>query len=407
MRRGNIMDLKSKRHEICLELLKEVDEICNKGNIRYYLIGDMALAAYRDNDSITNPSVAIHAKDVKKFIKIVNENLKEGRGFEHPFVNADLPAFYLRYCNLNTLDCTRGEYNKYIYNCLHVNIRIISGMVKGGTKNKIKNKLAAFYRTSNKISTSGKSVKYKVLHKAFRTVRNILGFRRTAKWAFNAFLDVSSDKSENVKIEKKTFDRALFKEPSEVYIDDFRFNLPTDVEGYLESVYKNWTENKIKDDESSAVRVISTTESWESFENRLKECNFEQYYAELKKYKRENIKFSIYNRKVNGYYALLQRTNDRFLLYTQFMPLKDTIIKLYDQNNYDELREVLRPFINALEKNYKKNLGLCFDKEIFDITMKLYQADGKSKKAEALRKLVPNEHWAPIRVKNYKGEYIN
>lgn len=398
---------KNEKQKICLNLINEIDSICAANKIDYYFIGGMAISMYRDDEIITNGTIGIHAKDVKKFISAVGNNLDGSRALETPFDSPNLPALFLRYCDLNTLDCSLNSYKSYLYNCLHINIKIITGMPKGGLKNKIKRKIAAFYLTSNVTSTTGKSVKYKLVRKGIRFIRHIFGWKNTSKIAFNCFLSVSSDKSAKVKIDKKKYDRTVFGEPYEKFIGGFRYCLPTKVEKYLSDTYGKWKKKTVSDDKPSTTRAISANMSWKEFQRRMKECNFDQYYVELKKYKRENRKFSIYNKKVNGYYYLLERTNDRFLLYTEYKDKKKDIQQLFENESYSELKDILRPFISALEKNYKRGLGLCFDKEIFNITMGLYELDGKKKKADEMRALVPNEHWEPIRLKNYKGEYIN
>lgn len=89
------------------------------------------------------------------------------------------------------------------------------------------------------------------------------------------------------------------------------------------------------------------------------------------------------------------------------MPQKDKIIKLYNNEDYDTLKQILERYITCLNKNYKRGLGLCFDKEIFDVTMELYKRNGETGKADKLRRMVPDCHWEPVKIKNYRGEIIN
>lgn len=397
----------NEKQKSCMNLLKEIDKVCVENKIDYYLLAGMALSLYRDNTTITNGTIGIHGKDVKRFIDALQNSISGERFLETPINNPNLPAAYIRYCDLNTLDCSLSNYKSYLSNCLHINIKIITGKPKKDLKNKIKRKLAAFYVTSNTTSTSGKSIKYKIVRKAIRTLRHIFGWKFTSKLAFNCFLSSYSEKSDYVRIDKRKYKREAFGKPLEKNIGDFRCSFPTKIEYYLSSTYGNWEDKKIVDEEPSAFRALSAQISWDEFRKKMDDYGFRQYYIELKKYRRENLKFGIYNRKVNGYYALLERTNDRFLLYTQYKDKKDEIISLHQQKNFEELRKILAPFVQALEKNYKKKLGLCFDKDIFNITMDLYAHNGQKAKADKLRKLVPAEHWEPIRLKNYKGEYIN
>ena len=51
-----------------------------------------------------------------------------------------------------------------------------------------------------------------------------------------------------------------------------------------------------------------------------------------------------------------------------------------------------------LQQNYKRKLGLCFDKDIFDITMELLRYEGEEEYAQKLISLVPPSDYEEIHI---------
>lgn len=393
---------------VSLNLIREVTDLCNENNINYFFVGDAVIKLYRDKELPINPSIAINISDVDKFISVVNNKLPDNSGFDYIKTNPNFPSFFFRYSDLNTLDCSLEDYVNYKFNCLHIDIKVIKGTRKGGTAGKLKFMFYNLYKMSNVTSTRNKSIKYKGFRQIAKIIRGIIGKKKSANIAFRSFKNIYSGNSKTVSIDKYKYDSLLFKKKNELIISGCNVSLPSDIEKYLIETYGiNWMETVVDEYDMSQDRIVSCNISWGQFKRRLDDVNFDKYYMVLKQYSRANRMFSIYNRKVNGYYNLIERTNDRFLLYTEFMSQKNRIMELYDNKDYEKLNKILAPYISCLNKNYKRGLGLCFDKDIFNVTMELYKHNGNEKMAYRLRKLVPESHWEPIKIKNYKGEIIN
>ena len=88
------------------------------------------------------------------------------------------------------------------------------------------------------------------------------------------------------------------------------------------------------------------------------------------------------------------------------MPMKKLLRKLYEEQRYEELNELLKPYRSVLWDCYKKGLGLCFDKEIFDMTMHILKLEGSYTYVKKLQNMVPKNHWEPMTVTDYKGELV-
>ena len=128
-----------------------------------------------------------------------------------------------------------------------------------------------------------------------------------------------------------------------------------------------------------------------------------------KKFKLDLIqaKVSLYNHQINGYYAVVDRTQRRFAMYEKYMPMKSALVQLHQEERWEELNELLKPYRSALWACYKKKLGLCFDKDIFEMTMDILLREGSKTYVRKLRAMVPESHWEPLVITDYKGEPIN
>lgn len=95
---------------------------------------------------------------------------------------------------------------------------------------------------------------------------------------------------------------------------------------------------------------------------------------------------------------VLFRTADRFEMWCEYMPQKQELLELYEQGQYAQLHVKLMPYLNMLQQNYKRKLGLCFDKDIFDITMELLRYEGEEEYAQKLISLVPPSDYEEIHI---------
>ena len=96
----------------------------------------------------------------------------------------------------------------------------------------------------------------------------------------------------------------------------------------------------------------------------------------------------------------------RFKLWQKYMPMKDEIVSMHEKGDYDALAKVLKEYMYDMELCEEKELGLCFDEDILNITLDVYRHNGDAEHAEALNKLVPPEHREVLHIMDYKGDII-
>lgn len=93
-------------HKVLLEMLKVIDEICQKNDIPYFLNGGSALGAYRHKGFIPwddDADIAMMHSDYLRFIKALNKDLPDNYYFQcfetHREYNVLIPAMKIRMKN--------------------------------------------------------------------------------------------------------------------------------------------------------------------------------------------------------------------------------------------------------------------------------------------------------------------
>jgi hypothetical protein len=201
---------------------------------------------------------------------------------------------------------------------------------------------------------------------------------------------------------------SLVSSTSKVCFEGREFTTFAAVEQYLTIRYgEQYSAKTPQFTTASPTLLASAHVSYDAYVQRLnKEMDMEAVNQIQDEYNKLQKTVSSYNRKIERYYAIVARTEKRFAMYEQYMPMKEELLKLEKEGRYEELNQLLKPYRSALRACYKKNLGLCFDKEIFDITMNILAREGRTVYAARLRALVPEEHWKPMVITNYKGEPV-
>ena len=115
----------TREQQTILELLKEIDTICRKNKITYFLSPYFTLCAVTGRSFPKNPtSGAIYMKtgDMERFKNVFEEEPELRRALESMDNNKRFPGFHLRYINKDTLFYKLDDYGKYQYPGIAINI---------------------------------------------------------------------------------------------------------------------------------------------------------------------------------------------------------------------------------------------------------------------------------------------
>lgn len=394
------------------DLLRDLDGICSREGIRYYLCEETALAAYVKGgffNSCLQASVAMAPKDVLRFIEAVSKEKRPDRITDSMFSNNKYPDFTVRYGDPNSLMLKLPLHETPEKPMVAVTIHMIRYQPKRlvGIGNYIKK----FWKACCKpAATVGGT-----LHHTAVAICN--GIQHIGGTAFSRMLfKLWATMHQNRKGVKRSainsdlfhYSSKLSASESKICFEGKEFSTFANLPAYLEETYGENYKTKTPSYIIPAPNLlISANISWETYQKRLhEEMDVAALELQQEVYNKLQRKVSVYNRKIDHYYAVVARTEKRFAMYEKYMPMKEQLLQLDKEGRYDELNDLLKPYRSALRACYKKKLGLCFDKDIFEITMKLLQKEGRTAYAAKLRALVPEEHWKPMVITNHKGEPV-
>lgn len=395
-----------------LTLLTDLDTICQREGIQYYLCKETALAAYTTQGffpSCYEANVAMAADDAMRFIKAVNKEKRADRVVDSMYSNKNYPDFTVRYGDAGTLMMAL-PYNEA---SILPNIAITIHMIRFKSKNTVK----TYRRTRTlwkacvrpTVTVAGFSRRAAVM--TCHAVKNVLGGHLFSRWLFKMWVRIHSRKNnKNVSICAGTykFPNELLAGTTEITFEGHTFPTFANVETYLLKEYgKNWATCKPEYLVPSSSLLVSANVSFQEYVRRSKgQINYKLIHKQKLQLDLIQAKVSLYNHKINGYYAIVDRTQRRYAMYEKYMPMKEQLVQLHREERWEELNELLKPYRSALWACYKKKLGLCFDKDIFEMTMDILLREGSTTYVRKLRAMVPEEHWKPIVITDYKGEPV-
>jgi hypothetical protein len=209
---------------------------------------------------------------------------------------------------------------------------------------------------------------------------------------------------------KFVFDAEMLEDDTTIMMNGQEFPVFTELDTYLNKKYActNFRKMKPKFAVLSDKVLVSCHVPYDKYLEKAKEMgvDFDAITRDRLTCSRLEQQVSKDNKKINQYYAIVDRTEKRFAMYERYMPMKKLLKKLYEEERYEELNELLKSYRSALWACYKKGLGLCFDKEIFELTMEILKREGSYTYVKKLRKMVPESHWEPLVVTDYKGDLV-
>lgn len=364
--------MKSKQ-EIQLELLKEIDEICTKNNLRYILVEQKALYAYLNrtlNDDYRMVAVAMTQGDIDRFCQICTNENNDDRYVEGIFNNPHYLPMYVSYGNKKTTDFDTIHRNRNIHKGIRIRIYpIMKSVGKDGTTFDGWNKRLRKENTLRKIMNKqieNKKLGYMraglcVLNGAYSLTGG--GTRYYKEVKRNIFIDRWEDIQQysKVRIVNKYFSTDILKEIEKIEIDGVKLAFPKCIDEYFIQAYgKDYKERSIKSRNLRNHVVIDTETGYENVINDtgdiLKEIRsiHEDIVLKRKKVKNETV-------VVKNVWKLVRMTEKQIEFQDYFNEDKiDELLKLDLDNkqDFEKVDEELSPAISALRRY--ANLGMTF-----------------------------------------------
>lgn len=398
-----------------LELLVELDEICRKLGISYFLYGKTALFAVRSGqfEQEITPVIAIMADDVRVFYKYLEDNPKESRYLECPLNSPRFPRFCLRYGRSDSLYMNVGEIGRYQNWGLYVLIEIL--WQKEATE---KEELKNFTLEMGWEAYINPVIRTQKNESAYREVKKLshkYGEEQLGKILFEQQLKNISNQSEEYFIKRyknsrKYFPSGLFAEKVTVKLDEYNFWIPKNKTKYLNLIQgKSWKTKEVVPELLYSPDVFVNAEI--PFQDYLD--FFAEEGIEIEKKYEQRYRYLLYKRKLNKISEVISASwkrlflsGERYNLWYYYYPLKSQMREYYEHGKINELEQYLQPYIESAAQYMKDGLGLYFDDEIFNWYRYVMEKRNKSCVVDKVWKLTSDVDRKPIRIKTYDGKYV-
>jgi len=385
--------------EKLLELLKEIDVICKKHNITYYIDGGSAIGAIRHKGFIPwddDIDIAMTRENYNKFRKIIDKEIPSNRKFECMDNNPNYTMVYARYCDRETTSILRSSMLDVFESGVFIDIFILDPFPDDEKERRKYLKL--FYAYAEYINPYYYDT---IICENYKDVRKlafldkVLGRKR-----FNEYIEkkLFSYKEEDCKDYHFRFDlfnfiypKEYFEEPRIMEFAGMQGPVPTMIEDYLDIHYGD-TWMYIPDPDNQDVHNVVTNLNvpYQTFKEDYMKYISENAINIYKKFHKQRLKRHKYKNKLD----ILEYKNQS-ILYKEIILLgleKHDIEDLYKNNKYNELEEIFkRYYILQLDGNFRKN-NITIDIEDYlyiaiDVLIKV----GRYYDASKILKLYPNK----------------
>lgn len=378
-----------------LSLLKEIDEICRKHQIEYFLSPRLTLCAVERQPFPQNPLfgvVLMKVSEMERFRQVIENDPREKRALESMKNHKWFPGFYMRYENTDTVCINLDTARDYAYPGLGVNIYPLRTKVTSKAKRRRNNLQELGWQELCNAYSRDKSTKAVLSKFLVRMGCCIGGQQMQAARMYDSFCKNQQDPNAQkyiLKRKKQTtvYPAEIFQETKEVTLEGETFLAPCDIEKYLTisygADYKSVKESRYVVPTQMIVSArVSYTQVW-------KEAgDFEKYCRNRRKSVRKLIKSRRLKDYFNECWQYVEFCGRRMNLGVSYAKRKDYIKNLYKNEDYITLEKVFRPYFKMMQKSLEKGEVFAEDAEILDIYLDVLEKTGKTGQREKLRTMI-------------------
>lgn len=383
-------------------LLSEINEICKKAKISFFLSGSLISAALNNTKREKELSyyIVMHPADRKEFLNAMQRQLPENRRIESLESNSKYPDFSIKYCDINTIDFDLRSKGFYDINGVNITIYFIRPIDKRKYVRILKRMLYTTVEAIAYPSPFNCYSKKKVIAGCLgRIAKFFLGSKLIKKIAWKIIFTPGSTERK-VKGRIKDFWSTSIKLPTLNFSkckycnwNGESYPIPVNYVKYMKAQLLPTGAPYIRKTTSKLPYVVEFDTFCNDLNKKLDALKLKRkYFRANKKLYKCNKAFRIETSYLNYAWNIILRSASRFRLYKKYAPLKEKILKYYQEENYLKLEEILSEYIKELEDSDKRGLSISFDQDIFNIACYILKKQGKSDLVKRLIAKVPKEH---------------
>ncbi|MCI5530119.1 MAG: hypothetical protein MR406_08295 [Blautia sp.] len=374
----------NKEQKEVLSLLTEIDKICRKHGITYFLSPQLTLCSVTGQPFPGNPNAGVvymKIGDMEQFRLALEQEMPERRILESMNNNKRFPGFFLRYTNMDTLDFRLNEGRNFRYPGIGVNILPLRGKIS-----------SRFRHLWNRVEEVGwiemgdfygdKRGKKKFLCRMFMRLRCITGRARLGRSLYRHFCkrqDVENTGEYVLRLKKKAvyFPRETFEAVRKVKLEGKTFCAPENLELYLAKYYGK--EYRTKVFEKYIPKSSEMVSALVSYEDYFQEVGSQKSFIKKRNRARRKDTYGKNRRKyLTWCWNYAKFCGFRIELERYYLEKKDYIENLYRNKDYPALEEIFAPYTKAMVKSLKNNEIFAPDEELLEIFLDVLEKTGRT-----------------------------
>jgi lipopolysaccharide cholinephosphotransferase len=249
--------------ECFLEMIKDIDRVCEKYGICYMAAGGTALGAVRHKGFIPwddDVDLLMPHDDLKKFIEVFDSELGDGYEMTSPNSQYYLESMITAIYKKNTLKASLNSYNTPFPKGIHIDIfpiervpmnpvvRFFKGYSAMALQYIAVSALFYHYRNKEKKEFFYQSFAGKINYNIRCLVGFLTSFRSYEKWgnAFNNYVQWHKDSNlwavptDMGHYFGHIMPKSVYYPPRKAEFEDFLINVPNDTDSYLKNQYGDY-----------------------------------------------------------------------------------------------------------------------------------------------------------------------
>lgn len=385
-----------KEQQVVFSLLKEIDEICRKHKITYYLSPRLALCAVEGQPFPQNPQfgvVLMKVPDMECFRQITDEQLKDKRALESMKTHKWFPGFYLRYADTDTVCVNLDSYREYEEPGIGITILPLRAEIPSAMQRR-KSTLeeAGWLQLCDAYGYHAPGGMKAKIARWLTRFWCLGGQKHLAEDLYNSFCKRNQREDTKKYILKRkrqttVYAADIFDKTKNVTLEGHSFMVPAKTREYLIASYgKNYKDAKEPRYVLPTQTVYSARVSCGKFKQQAED--FEKHARQYRKYNRQLVKSSHLKDYFNECWEYVEFCGERMSLGIAYEKQKDYIRNLYKNEDYITLTKVFEPYYKMMDKSLAKGEIFAEDVEIFDIYVDTLEKTGKIRQRERISKLI-------------------
>lgn len=346
-----------------LLLLEELDEICKKHNITYYIDGGSAIGAIRHHGFIPwddDIDIVMTRKNFEKFESIIDKEISKDRKYESIERNPKYTMVYARYCDRTTTNILRTSLLDVFESGVFIDIFVLDPIPSDKKiQEKYLKKFRAYAEYINPYYydavVSGNN--FEMLK--MRLFGKILGKKRLHKYIKKKLFSYEEEKCDYYCFRFDLFPfiypKEYFQKPRYMQFEELISPVPTMIEEYLQVHYGDtWMIIPKHDEQETHNVVINLNVPYQTFKNcyinQIKKDAYQQYE------KFHQLRVNKHNATLNSNKGIYKLNAINYELKFKKELQEYNISKLFSQKKYSKLYEIFQEYYDVqLNKNYLKN----------------------------------------------------